>query len=55
MNTRPTRKTKEAATLFMEILGKEDLRSQEYEEDDSVDTTSVDDPTEPSNPNKSGT
>lgn len=36
----------------MEILGKEDLRSQEYEEDDSVDTTSVE---EPSNPNKSGT
>lgn len=38
----------------MEMLGKEDLRSQEFEEDDSVDTTSVDGSTQPSNPTKSG-
>lgn len=40
ISSRPTRKTKEAATLFMEMLGK-DLRSADDEFDDDDDNFSV--------------
>lgn len=40
ISSRPTRKTKEAATLFMEMLGK-DLRSADDEFDDEDDNFSV--------------